>query len=419
MSIRSPLAERIPGEGPARLAAGCGLLLLLALLAWAALARVDIVVTVPAVARASAGTVEVRASAAGVVGRIPARDGDPVTRGQVLVALQDELERRRHAVALAAARRWGEELAEHRAALAVLQHDGARPPASSPSTVRRLAGHRRQMARFAEEIGGLRSELAALRARVSAAERSREAAEERFRAVEHALNAGALSRFEWLNARQDYELKRAEAAALAEEADALRRRLEARRFAESAADAEYREDLRRSLVRRTVEMADLEARLADAADALRRTTIRAPVTGIADRVLVKPGSFVERGEAVAVVVPAGSPVHLEARIAPSQMAFLAPGMPCRIKLDALPFARYGALSCEVVNLSRDAVAGEDGGYYLARLAPAAQTLVAAGEPVAVRPGATGWVDIVAGSRTVLSFLTEPLWRFADEAFRER
>jgi hypothetical protein len=37
----------------------------------------------------------------------------------------------------------------------------------------------------------------------------------------------------------------------------------------------------------------------------------------------------------------------------------------------------------------------------------------------LRSGATAQVDILAGRRTVLGFVTEPLRRFAGESLRER
>jgi HlyD family type I secretion membrane fusion protein len=390
---------------------------MLALLSWSALTEVDMVVTVPVVARPTTGTVELRAPVAARVARTPVPEGAEVAAGQLVVALDAQLARAHLQSSTDAMDNRRRQLADQRAVMALLEGTAADAPATDAARLR-VRAQRGRLARLDDDIRALESELRSLRRRSVVARRILSTERERDRAVAQAVDAGALSRFEGLRARQALDVRAAEVAALDGQAIVLMQRLAGQRHARTAEDAGFRESLLRSIGALELELAQLAAQQADAIEQLRSTAIDAPRAGVADRVLVKPGDFVERGEIVAVVVPVAAPVYFEGRVAPRQTAFLAPGQSCRIKLDALPFARYGALPCTLQTLGHDAVRGEGGGYYLARIRPVGQAIPGRAANVTLQAGATGSVDIVAGKRTVLGFFTEPLRRLADESLRE-
>ena len=72
-------------------------------------------------------------------------------------------------------------------------------------------------------------------------------------------------------------------------------------------------------------------------------------------------------------------------------------------------------------ISPDALADGAGSqvetYYRARISADESTLKFRGEPLPVRPGMTGSVEITTNDRSILSYLLRPVLR-GNEAFRE-
>lgn len=394
--------------------------MLLTVVVWSAFAEVEIVVTAPAAARPASGIAELRAPDTRSVARVMVEQGQPVAAGDAIIVLESRLleaQRRSAAQALEARRR---ALADARAAAQMLENGASADLAPTPRARLRVVEHRSRLAQLDAELRAVASELETSRTRGAALRRQLAIRSERYRAAQVALDRGALSHFDMLRARQELLAQRADLDAVLGHVDVLRERLSAQRNVRQGVEAGHRETLMETVAVLEVEVAELETRLAEVDEQRRQGHIAAPIDGVVDQILVAAGDFVQRGEPLGVVVPEDAAVLFETRIAPRQAAFLHTGQACRIKLDSLPFARYGALPCTVALLGRDVVEGGDGpGHYLARVRPAAQELQADGEVVRLQPGATAWVDIIAGRRTVLSFFTEPLRRFARESLRER
>lgn len=419
---RRLLDEQVPRWVSPGRAVRLGSLGLLVLAVWAALAEVDVVVSAPAAARPSGGTVALRAPGGRRVTQVLVTDGDTVAAGQLIVLFDDAAAESRWRSATAAwqAKRQLQETLQSVARL--LEDDAAiNDAAISHEDVRlRLVEQRSRMARLDAELHAMDAELSAVLDRAATARQLLVIKEERYTAAQAAFRRGALSRFELLRVRQEAVAQRADAAATAAQAGVLRARMSAHRNASQEVLAGDRHALAESITSLAVEVAQLQTARAEALERRAESRIVAPIAGVVEQLQVAAGEFLERGEAIAVIVPGHRPLLFEARVAPRQAAFLQTGQGCRIKLDALPFARYGALPCTVEWLSQDVVAADRGpGYYLVRVRPATQRLQADGRPVRLQPGATASVDIVAGRRTVLSFVTEPLRRFAAESLREQ
>jgi adhesin transport system membrane fusion protein len=413
------LARALPRYvSPGRIAVIAGALLL-SLTAWAALTEVETVVTVPAEARPCGGSAQVRAPVAGRVAAVWVAEGEAVTAGRKLLRLDDagaHSRWRSARVALEARRR---ALAEVKAVAEALATGEAQEGADGQVRLR-VAQQRARLDRLDAEVAALVRERALLTARAAAGRGLLDIRRERLRGADAGHRRGAVSRFELLRLQQDYLAERAALEALERQAEVLGERETAARSARWEAELSQRQSLEASRRALAVEVAELEAAVAEAAGRDRRQHVRSPVDGVVDRLDVAAGAVVDRGELLAVVVPTERPLVFEARVAPRQAAFLRPGQPCRLKLDALPFARYGVLPCTLERLALDVVSGEAGAaHYRLRVRPAADRLTADGVPVRLQPGATARVDVVAGRRTVLGYLTEPLRRFARESLRER
>lgn len=171
-----------------------------------------------------------------------------------------------------------------------------------------------------------------------------------------------------------------------------------------------------------VELNTLRQDLRLAQDRLERTVIRAPMSGIVNAVGVTTiGGVVQPGQDIFEIIPAGDTLMLEARVAPKDIASVVAGQEATIKLTAYDFAIYGTLSGRVQMVSADTFRDErrpdSEAHYRVSVAidPASMTGRAAG--ISLRPGMQATVELHTGSKTVLSYLTKPLYR-SREALRE-
>ena len=171
------------------------------------------------------------------------------------------------------------------------------------------------------------------------------------------------------------------------------------------------------------ELAGMGRELPALQDKVRRTEVRAPIGGTVNRVLVTTvGGVVKPGEPLVEIVPRDDTLVVEARVKPSDIAFIHPGQQALVKLTAYDFSIYGGLEGQVERISSDAVENEKTGesYYLVRVRTDEATLLAAdGSRLPITPGMIAEVDMLGDKRSILSYILSPLQKVGNRALRER
>ena len=185
----------------------------------------------------------------------------------------------------------------------------------------------------------------------------------------------------------------------------------------SASKAEAREQL--SSVRS--ELAIIDETLKAAKDRVLRTSLRAPVRGIVNKLNANTlGAIVQPGRDIMEIVPLGDALHLETRIRPQDVAFIRPGQRASIKLTAYDFLIYGALDGSVERISADTISDPSGQFYYRVIITTPQNHIQlGGRQLPIIPGMVASVDIQTGEKTVLDYLLKPISRARYEALRER
>jgi adhesin transport system membrane fusion protein len=157
------------------------------------------------------------------------------------------------------------------------------------------------------------------------------------------------------------------------------------------------------------------------ATALRNLVVRAPVAGIVqDIAITGPGHSVGSNQPLMKLVPTGGGLVVEARVENKGIGWVRIGQPVRVKVHAYDFLRYGALSGEVEQIDADAVLDPKTGAltYGIMVRTASAELALDQTKVQVVPGMAVDVDLLVGGRTILSYLTDRIFRLRDAAFRE-
>ncbi|WP_066552236.1 HlyD family type I secretion periplasmic adaptor subunit [Croceicoccus bisphenolivorans] len=153
-----------------------------------------------------------------------------------------------------------------------------------------------------------------------------------------------------------------------------------------------------------------------------RNELRAPVDGIVNDLQVTTvGGFVSPGEQIMQVVPTGDRLLVEAKIRPSDIAFIKVGDPANVKVTAFDFSIYGGLSGKVRQISPDSVYDENEreSYYLAQIETDRAYIRHGGQRLAIMPGMICEVEIITGRKSVLAYLLKPITRGLNTALTEK
>ena len=156
-------------------------------------------------------------------------------------------------------------------------------------------------------------------------------------------------------------------------------------------------------------------------DRVERTSVRSPVDGTVKQLLVNTvGGVVQPGMDIMEIVPAEEKLLIEAKIKPSDIAFLYPGLKAVVKITAYDFAIYGGLDGELVHISADTITDENQEeYYLVRVKTDKNYLGTDDNKKNIIVGMTAQVDIITGKKTIMQYLMKPILRAKDNALRER
>ena len=185
----------------------------------------------------------------------------------------------------------------------------------------------------------------------------------------------------------------------------------------------YRADAGTELVRVESELAQVQEVTAGRRDAVERTVLRAPVRGTVKNMQVTTvGGVIQPGADVLDIVPLEDELLVEARIRPSDVAFLRPGLKATVKLGAYNYLVYGALTGRVESISPDTMRErgqpEQEPYYRVLVRTDNVALKHDGKVLPTIAGMTATVEILTGKRTMFDYFVRPVLKF-EEAFRER
>ena len=231
-----------------------------------------------------------------------------------------------------------------------------------------------------------------------------------------------VSQSEVIATQRDVADTRGQLNAVAESIGRLEAALSEAQLQVQQADLQFRQDALTDLTLRLAELGSAEEALRGAADRVSRTDIRSPVDGIVNNLAVNTiGGFVTPGERLIDIVPVEDTLLIEARLKPSDVAFVLPGQPADIKFTAYDFSIFGGLRGEVQNVSADSIVDPDTRetYYVVLIKTGDSALQFNGERLPILPGMVASVEIMTGKKTVLQYLMKPINKARDEALRER
>ncbi len=167
------------------------------------------------------------------------------------------------------------------------------------------------------------------------------------------------------------------------------------------------------------EIAELDDQIRAAELALADSVVRAPVEGtLVHSKLTTVGGVVTPGEVFGEIVPSGSGLQVEARIAQHDITDVHVGQSAKMTVSALNSRLYDAVPAQIVYVAADATTDERTGerYFEAR---AQLEGVPTELQTVLKPGMAGQVQIEGPSRTFFGYLIRPLRDSFSRTFKEQ
>jgi len=187
------------------------------------------------------------------------------------------------------------------------------------------------------------------------------------------------------------------------------------------ARSQFMDEVATRLTETRTRLASVEEEIAARRDVLDRTVIEAPVAGIVvGRRFSTPGGVVRPGDTLLDIVPEGGNLQIDARVAPTDIDIVHPGLTAKVHLLSYSQRALPAVDGTVQTVSADSLEDERTGerYYRAQVLIDAQNLAEAGDNIQLTPGMPADVLIVTGERTLLSYLSQPIRDSFRRSFRE-
>jgi membrane fusion protein, adhesin transport system len=188
----------------------------------------------------------------------------------------------------------------------------------------------------------------------------------------------------------------------------------------------YLQDLQLEYTKTEEDLVTAREILAQRQDALKDTEIKAPTDGIVKNVrLTTIGGVLRPSDEVLSIVPTGDKLIVEAKMSPSDIAYVRKGQKASVKFDAYDSSIFGSAVGQVIYVSPDTLTeqGPQGNlvFYRVHIAINTKTMkqYANGEKVEIQPGMTATAEIETGKHTVFRYLTKPLSKTFGEALTER
>ncbi|WP_262786620.1 HlyD family type I secretion periplasmic adaptor subunit [Enterobacter cloacae] len=329
----------------------------------------------------------------GILEELKVREGEVVEKGQVLLKIDPTRSSASYQEALS-------KVQGLEATVARLRAEAYDTPLVFPENIRRLKSI------VDDETQAYNARKKTLNETISSLQRSLKLAEDEVNLSEPLARKGLMSDVEILRLRR--------------QANELRQQIIER-------NNRFRSEANNDLTKMESELAQAKHNLVGRQDVMDRTTIIAPVRGTVNNIKVTTrGGVIQQGQEIMSVIPLEDRLLVEAKIKPSDVAFLRPGLPATVKITAYDYSIYGGLTGHIEHISADTIYDEEKGrtgrgdpyYYRVYIRTDSAALHVKNKTFPIIPGMVATVEIRTGKKSILSYLLKPVLK-AREAFRER
>ena len=180
--------------------------------------------------------------------------------------------------------------------------------------------------------------------------------------------------------------------------------------------AEFQEKRYQNLQKAEATLKELQASLAKVNEAIEVRSFGAPIEGYVQGLNIKEvGMVIEPLQEVMVIAPDTQRLAAEIMIQAKDRGFIEVGQLVDVKIESFPYTRHGAIKGRIDYIAQDAIATKAQGL----LFPAQVSLLLDEVNLPLSLGMTLSASILTGQRRLISYLLSPLEQYQTESLRER
>ena len=367
----------------------------------------------------------------GIVEEFLVAEGDEVEKGQVLMRLSDiqassdlGANRARYLGILASISRLQAE-AEGKETVEFPDEVVEGAPSSVTEEMNTFRANKQQLQGqlnvLNQQLSQRQQEVRELETRIADTQREMNLQQQEINMIEPLVARGSAPRLELLQLKRTLQEKRSQLNSYSSNLPRAKSAAQEVRARIAEAKSTMQAQAQTELAAKLAEANEIKERLSAFKDRKTRTELRSPVNGTIKEITINTvGGVVRPGNNIIEIVPKDDQLLVEARIKPSDRAFIYAGQPAVVKITAYDYSIYGGLKAEVINISADTIQDEQGNsFYRVRLRTIENELKRKNEVLPIIPGMVTSVDILTGEKTVMQYLLKPFIKTLDNAMNER
>lgn len=393
---------------------------ILGLIVWMGLAKVDEITRGQGKVVPSGQNQIVQNLEGGIVSAILVKEGDVVSKGQVIL----KIDNKGFESSLAESEvKLGELLAKKIRLVAQANDEPFDVKAIDKKDLEKIHPHalenerslyKTNIAQLEEKITQKQSEIKELKSRISHLSKSYDLVKKQNDLTYKLYKKGSVSEVEYLQISRQLNDTMGELSS-------ARLALPKAEAALNEIKLGFKNDTKKELNETNAEIARINKSQIGLDDKVDRTLVKSPVSGIVSKLNIHTVSgVIKPGENIAEIVPLHDKLIAEVKVKPSDVAFLREGLPATLKVSAYDFSIYGGLSGKVMQISADTETNDKGeSFYLVRIVTDKNHLGTDEQPLNIKVGMIVTADIITGKKSILDYLLKPIFKTKQNALRER
>jgi len=183
----------------------------------------------------------------------------------------------------------------------------------------------------------------------------------------------------------------------------------------------FRREASEELAKVELAISELEEKLIPALAQEKRSTVYSPIDGIIKkRYFNTIGGVVQPGDVLFEIVPVNDQLVIEVKLDPVNVGYVRRGQLAVVKIETYDFIRYGSIEGYVDKIAADTSLDRDGSpFYPVTVRTKKNYVGDIKNKLLITPGMRATVDIHTGKKTIMEYFVSPVLKKQTNSFRER